>query len=186
MKDESDFSLIEQARQGKLEAFESLVHQYATRLYRVVRRVVNDDGEAESLVQEAFFRVWENLARYKNDRSFFPYLVTVALNLSRDLWRKESYFVSEDESLEFFQQHGDEADPASLAERNEELQLLARAVAELPPVYRAVVALRYDAEMSYEEIAAALNLPVNTVRTHLHRAKARLRRILEEKYGLVR
>ncbi len=185
MKDESDFSLLEQARCGNLDAFERLVHLYTTRLYRVVRRVVNDDGEAEALVQETFLRLWENLSRYKNDRPFFPYLVTVALNLVRDLWRKESRLVEDDGVLDLLPDEG-ETDPARLVEENEMRQTLAQAVAALPPMYRAVIALRYDAELSYEEIAAALHLPLNTVRTHLKRAKARLRRMLEKTYGLAR
>lgn len=52
---------------------------------------------------------------------------------------------------------------------------------QLPPLYRAVIALRYDAELSYEEIATALGMPLNTVRTRLHRAKAYLRTLLMEK-----
>ena len=69
--------------------------------------------------------------------------------------------------------------PEEMIEQAEVLVRLAAAVEQLPVPYRMVVALRYQAEMSYEEIAAALNLPVNTVRTHLRRAKQRLRQLLE-------
>jgi RNA polymerase sigma-70 factor (ECF subfamily) len=185
MSEESDFVLLERARQGNLEAFEHLVRRYTPRLYRVIRRIVYDEGEVESILQDTFLRLWENIGRYRNDRPFFPYLVTVALNRARDLWRRENRLLEGEEVLEFLSDQG-ESDPLRIAEANETLQMLAQAVQTLPPMYRAVIALRYDAELSYEEIAAALDLPINTVRTHLRRARARLRRILEETYGLVR
>ncbi len=183
--EESDFVLIEQARRGNPQAFEQLVRRYTLRLYRVVRRVVFDEGEVEAILQDTFLSLWKNIRRYRNDRPFFPYLVTIALNRTRDLWRKENRLHEDEEVLEFLSDQG-ESDPQRIVEMNETLQILAQAVQALPPMYRAVIALRYDAELSYEEIAAALDLPVNTVRTYLRRAKARLRCILEESYGLVR
>jgi RNA polymerase sigma-70 factor (ECF subfamily) len=173
-------NLIARAQAGDDAAFDALVHRHTAPLYRVVRRMVGDDGEAENIVQEAFLRVWMNLSRYRNDRPFFPYLVTVAANLSRDHWRREQR-LSEDDLDALADLLPDPGDlPDRLVENAETLRLLAEAVARLPEPYRAVIALRYDAGFSYEEIAVALGLPLNTVRTHLHRAKAQLRRQLEE------
>lgn len=172
--------LVALAQTGDNAAFEALVYRYTAALYRVVRRMVGDDGEAENIVQEAFLRVWMNLSRYRNDRPFFPYLVTVAANLVRDRWRREQR-LREDELEALADLLPDPGDlPDRLMENAETLRLLAEAVARLPEPYRAVIALRYDAGFSYEEIAVALGLPLNTVRTHLHRAKAQLRRQLEE------
>lgn len=166
--------LIERARAGDDRAFGQLINHYTPQLYQVIRRVVNDTGEAESAVQEAFLRVWEALPRYRADRPFFPYLVTVAMNLVRDRWRRDRW-------LDLGGLEGvSEALPVSgpgpeeLAEQSEMLQALAQAVAGLPEGYRTVIALRYDAAMTYQQIAEALELPLNTVRTHLRRAKAQL------------
>jgi RNA polymerase sigma-70 factor (ECF subfamily) len=69
--------------------------------------------------------------------------------------------------------------PDETAESHEALVKLARGVAELRPEQRAAIALRYDAGLTYDQLAAAMGIPVNTVRTHLHRAKAALRQWME-------
>ncbi len=176
--------LIRRAQAGDDDAFGKLVVSHTPKLYRVIRRMTSDPSEAEAIVQEAFLRAWQALPRYRNDRPFFPYLVTIAVNLGRDLWRKARFL--EFGELETVAQAAPspEPGPERQVEHGETLQALATAVAALPSAYRAVIALRYDAELSYEEIAAALDLPLNTVRTHLRRAKDHLRSLLEEQaYG---
>jgi RNA polymerase sigma-70 factor (ECF subfamily) len=173
-----DAELIGQARSGNDEAFAQLVIRHTPALYRVVRRIANDSAEAEAIVQEAFLRVWRNLQRYRTGRPFFPYLVTIAMNLARDQWRslRRLDFDGLEPVLEGLADP--EPGPEAQLEKAETIQTLVEAVAQLPPAYRTVIALRYDAELSYQEIAEALNLPVNTVRTHLRRAKAFLKQHL--------
>jgi len=174
-------NLVRRAQMGDAEAFDELVRQNAPRLFQVVRRLASDTAGAEAIVQEAFLRIWKNLHRYRHEGPFFPYLVTIALNVGRDQWRKARGF--EFHTLEPYEESLPDPDPIpeALVEQRETLEALAQAVAELPAAYRAVIALRYDAELSYAEIAAALDIPVNTVRTHLRRAKLHLRRLLMEK-----
>src|SRR3990172_2134818 len=171
--------LIRRSRLGDEQAFSQLVSQNAPSLYRVVRRMASDISEAEAIVQEAFFRAWKSLPGYVEDRPFFPYLVTIAVNLGRDQWRKSRFvdFTGLEPVVESLP--ATEPTPETQMEETEQLQALAEAVAGLPIAYRAVIALRYDAGMDYREIAEMLGLPVNTVRTHLHRAKAYLRQKLE-------
>lgn len=174
--------LLRRARRGDADAFGTLVAHYSAALFRVVRRMAADTPEAEAIVQEAFLRTWRAVraGRVGSERPFFPYLVTVALNVGRDRWRKERRLdFSELEPLEE-QLPDPQSGPERLLEESEARQRLAQAVAELPPPYRAVIALRYDAGLSYDEIATALDLPLNTVRTHLHRAKAQLRLALQD------
>ena len=174
--------LIERARRGDDQAFGQLVTHHTPQLFRVIRRVVDDTGEAESAVQEAFLRVWQALPRYQSDRPFFPYLATVAMNLVRDRWRQErrlDFAGLEDvgESLP-----APSPGPETLAEEAETLQALAQAVAGLPEGYRTVIALRYDGGLTYQQIAEALELPLNTVRTHLRRAKELLQEELRRRF----
>lgn len=177
---EEDAALVDAIRRGDEAAFEQLVHRHTPMLYRVVRRMTADDLEAEDILQETFFRFWQKLAGYRNDRPLFPFLVTIAANLARDRWRRDGRLRAElPEEQETTQEVANPLPEDSLLHA-ETLQALAAAVERLPAPYRAVIALRYDAEMDYQDIAAALGLPVNTVRTHLRRAKARLRRVLEE------
>jgi RNA polymerase sigma-70 factor, ECF subfamily len=174
--------LIRRARTGDESAFEQLVVAFTPDLYRVIRRMVADKKETEGIVQEAFWRTWQNLSRYKTDRRFFPYLVTIATNLARDIWRKERN-VLPDEYEALAENSSGLPSPENKLEEAELLQSLSTAVQHLPFQYRAVIALRYDAELSYEEIASALELPINTVRTYLHRAKSVLHDNLKEVYG---
>ncbi len=171
--------LVRRARAGDQGAFESLINIYTPRLFKVVRRMTSDTNEAEAILQETFWRIWKALPRYQEDRRFFPYLVTVATNLVRDAWRKERWLLPDEYEALADQFPDNLPTPETQIEAAERLQALAEAVADLPPAYRAVIALRYDAGLSYEEVAAALGLPLNTVRTHLRRAKAVLRQKLE-------
>ncbi len=179
---EEELALIERAQRKEEDAYEALILAFSALLYRVITRMARDPQEAEATLQETFWRAWRSLDRYQPTRPFFPYLVTIALNLQRDQWRSERWLDDREESLEGLA-GGQEADPAIQAESQEELQRLETAIHALPGIYRAVIALRYDAGMRYEEIAQALSLPVNTVRTHLHRAKRLLRKWLENEDG---
>ncbi|MBN2385543.1 MAG: sigma-70 family RNA polymerase sigma factor [Anaerolineales bacterium] len=170
--------LIRRARLGDQAAFEQLIAGLTPDLFRVARRMTADTDRAEAVVQETFWRAWQALPRYSETRRFLPYLITIAANLVRDTWRRERRLLS-DERDQVADLPDGRPTPERQVEGAELAQALAQAVEELPPAYRAVIALRYDAGLPYEQIAAALDLPVNTVRTHLHRAKAALRARLE-------
>lgn len=177
--DLSDSDLVRRTLNGEAEAYNVLIERYTPLVYRVVRRMCSDRAEAEAITQEAFLRAWEALPRSKYDQPFKPWVIQIAVNAARDTLRKlhplDFADLPEDEPADW----SDAALPLEdqLTE-TELLTQLAAAVDSLPAPYRMVIALRYKAELSYEDIAAAMHLPVNTVRTHLHRAKQQLRRDL--------
>lgn len=175
--------LIRRAQAGDPAAFDLLVERYTPHLYRVVRRLASDQNEAEAIVQEAWLRAWRAIHRYVADRPLSPWLVRIAVNVARDLWRKKA-------PLDFADLGGEEIvlpDPVPGPEdqltRKEALERLVRGVKKLRPEYRMVIALRYDAGLSYNDIASALEIPLNTVRTHLRRAKSVLRLWMEAEDG---
>jgi RNA polymerase sigma-70 factor (ECF subfamily) len=172
--------LIERARRRDESAFAGLVEAYTSRLYRVVRRMTTDTQEAESIVQETFWRFWNILPKYDADRPLFPYLATISSNLARDRYRRERRIVDEDAETVLERTGRQDTNLEEKVDQKEALQVLAEAVDSLPFDYRAVISLRYDANMRYEEIASTLSLPLNTVRTHLRRAKQILREQVEE------
>jgi len=177
----SERELLDRARQHDEPAFAALVELYTNPVFRIVRRMVPDRMEAEGIVQETFWRFWQALPRYSPDRPLLPYLATIASNLARDRYRRDRRL--EDVSVEdILEGRSDEADADLEQALDDEkaLERLAACVQDLPFAYRGVISLRYEAGMSYEEIAATLSLPLNTVRTHLRRAKQVLRRKLEE------
>ncbi|HEY43658.1 MAG TPA: sigma-70 family RNA polymerase sigma factor [Anaerolineae bacterium] len=171
--------LVLKAQAGDAGAFDRLVEIYTPRLYQVVRRFASDRGEAEAIVQETWLRAWRALPRTVKDRPMGPWLVRIAVNVTRDIWRKKKPLDFADTGGEEDFLQDERPGPEERMSQKEALESLVRGVERLRPEYRMVIALRYDAVLSYQEIASALNLPVNTVRTHLHRAKNTLRNWLE-------
>jgi len=179
----NEHDLIQRARNGDEEAFESLIIFYTPALFRLVLRMARDASEAEAIVQETFWRTWRSLGRYHNDQPFFPYLATIASNLVRDQWRKERWVENEGLGVDFELKIDSEPDIESLVEEKEVRKDLEDAIHQLPPPYRAVIALRYQGELDYEEIAQVMKMPVNTIKTYLHRAKRMIRQRIERKNG---
>jgi len=174
-----DSNIALRAQGGDLLALDELVELHTGRLFRVVRRMMNDRQEAEEIVQEAWVRAWRGLPQFQADRPFFPWLARIAVNAARDSWRKRRPldFADAEGELEHLADQVEGPEPA--LERQELLAQLAQAVAELRPEQRVVLSLRYEAGFSYQEIAAIMDVPLNTVRTHLRRAKLALHERLE-------
>jgi RNA polymerase sigma-70 factor (ECF subfamily) len=143
-----------------------------------VRRMSSDRMEAEAIVQETWLRAWKSLKRVDADQPVIPWLTTIALNLARDQWRK-SQRLQFDVQPETVWETTEMRPAEHLLETRDVSQRLAVYVGQLRPEYKTVIALRYDAGLSYQEVADALAIPINTVRTHLRRAKEALRQKLE-------
>ncbi len=178
-----DAELVQRAQAGDETAFDALVERHTPRLYRVVRRMASDAAEAEVFVQEAWLRAWRALPGWDAQGSLFPWLARIAMNVARDAWRKLRPLDFADLDGGDLALAAEEPSPEQWLEREQALEVLSRAVGQLRPEERAVIALRYDGGLAYEQIAQALQVPVNTVRTHLHRAKAALRRAVEAEDG---
>lgn len=178
-EDRNEAELVRKARVGDPEAFDRLVEISTPRLYRIVRRFASDRGEAEAIVQETWLRAWRALPRSVKDRPVAPWLVRIAVNVARDIWRKKKPLDFADVGGEEDFLQDERPGPEERISQKEALERLVRGVERLRPEYRMVIALRYESGLSYQEIAGVLNLPINTVRTHLHRAKSMLRRWLE-------
>jgi len=188
----SDEALLTQYKAGDERAFRMIVDRYTAPIYNLAFRFLRDPMEAENVTQESFLRVVSALDRVRLDAPFKPYLFQVVVNLCRDLARKKHPMLFTDLNQVTVGKDGIDAVDASEAiedgaaplwERVQDEELrkqLHGAIDTLPMIYQAVLTLRYMEEFSYEEIAQTLNLPINTVRTHLRRAKGRLRIKLEQ------
>jgi len=184
----SDEELVRRHLGGDLAAFPQLVERYMRPLYNLAFRVTGDRAEAENLTQETFLRAYDALPRSQWDRPFRPWLLQIALNLCRDWLKKKRPIAFADLAATAETEEPDEewdwpdaaAAPEEELETSERAAAVHQAVMALPETYRLVVTLRYEEGLAYEEIAQALHLPLNTVRTHLHRAKMLLRRALSD------
>lgn len=165
------------AQQAKTDgqAFAELVHRYADRIFNLAYRMTGDRMEAEDLAQETFLRAYHGLPRYNAERPFGAWLYRIAVNVCLTQRRRQQVHVEPlpPDQADALLDHV--ADTATIAEQRETQAAVQQAILSLPPMYRVVIILYHIEGRSYNEIAALLDLPLNTVRTHLHRGRALLR-----------
>lgn len=165
------------------EAFAELVRRYADRIYNLAYRMTGNRTEAEDLAQEAFIRAYRGLPGYKPQHPFGAWIYRIAVNVCLTHRQRQSGATSEplneDSAIV-----DDTVGVADLVERREVQTSVQQAILRLPPTYRAVIILYHLEGRPYEEIADLLHLPLNTVRTHLHRGRALLRESLVGHAGL--
>jgi RNA polymerase sigma-70 factor (ECF subfamily) len=172
---DDDAALLAAVRSGDAEALAALVRRHQTALYRAALQVVREPSDAQDVVQETFVRVYRGTAGFRGLGSVRAWLYRIAVNLAVDLLRRRRR-----EMVGPVEESGDAAaaDPLDEALRRERAAAVRRAVESLPPHYRLPLVLREWHDLSYEEIAAVLGIPVGTVRSRLHAGREALRRDL--------
>ena len=167
-------------RRGDPDAFDAVLARYQNRLYRYLLRLTANAAVAEDLFQETWLKVITRIHRYDERRPFEPWLFSVARNLAVDHLRKVS-----PESLDEPSESGETGaarlgadEPGSLERllERERRGLLERRLEELPALYREALSLRFEEEMTFEEIAEVLSAPVSTVKSRVQRALSTLRK----------
>jgi RNA polymerase sigma-70 factor, ECF subfamily len=180
----SDDEVIQRCQRGDVEQFGVLVKRYQDRLYNLCFRLLGSAEDARDAAQETFIRAYTALERFEGGRPFTPWLYRIATNACYGVLRRRGVTVlsldamEDPETLPMEAAGGQEGDPQERLERSLRDEEIRDAVMALPEPYRTVVLLRHMEEMSYEGIAAALEMPLGTVKTSLHRARQRLRRAL--------
>jgi RNA polymerase sigma-70 factor (ECF subfamily) len=182
----ADEELIARVLAGDQASYETLVTRYRDYVYTIAVRIVGNDEDAEDVAQEAFVRAYRALPRFRGDSKFSSWLYRIATNRAlTHLKKRRRRAVTVDiaagphiEAGAIDDGRRAETSP-ELAVRDAEFRRAVRAaVLELPEQYRVVVTLFYLEERSYKEVAATLGIPMGTLKTHLHRARALLRDIL--------
>jgi RNA polymerase sigma-70 factor, ECF subfamily len=166
--------------------FGQLVLTYEARLFAFMVRQTGSTQEAEDIVQEAFMQAYFALGRYSQQQraavALRPWLYKIALNIFYGRLRKPELpvvaldFSEEGPHLAVEEDEGQQ--PEAIFEKEEELRELGALLSQLPEHYRTVINLFYFADLGYQEIADLLNLPLGTVKSHLHRGIQRLRKML--------
>ena len=172
----TDRDLLVRARRGdagSAEAFGELVARYQTGVFNVCYRILHERADAQDLAQETFMRAYGRIHTFDISREFGPWIRRVAANLCLNHLESQKVNVSLDDERDADQSQR----PERQVEAKERSGLIREALASLPPQYRVVVELRHYQELSYDEIAAELNIPLSDVKSHLFRA----RKILAEK-----
>src|SRR6266481_5731386 len=168
----SDERLMLAFSQGSSEAFTELFSRYKQPIYGFFRRRVAEPAHAEELTQETFLALLRAVARYEPRALFRTYLYAISFKILRAHRRKSAFRAT------FLGQRNSTPDPSKL-EATESGLWVRRAVQKLDPLDREVLMLREFEQLSYAEIADLLQLPVNTVRSRLFRARTALRNLLK-------
>lgn len=174
----NESQLIQQARQGDTGAFAALVSLHERFVYNLALRTLANADDAADMAQEAFVHAWQALPTFRADAQFRTWLYRIVLNLCINRLprlRRELNVLTQDEMADLPEAASPELGLLTLIESREQRAFLYREIDDLPEQYRLLVSLRYQHELSYEEIASMLALPLGTVKTGLFRAKARLR-----------
>jgi RNA polymerase sigma-70 factor (ECF subfamily) len=171
-------ALARLAQAGDQAAFATLVQRYSGAIFNQAYRMLNDIPEAEDAVQEVFLRAFRNLASFDPERRLVTWLLTIGSNYCIDrLRRRRNSWLTLDD-IAFWLPSGDPG-PERLALLDERRAAVQRALQRLSATYRGVTVLRYWHDLSYFEIAEALNLTEATVKTRLHRARKLIAEALE-------
>ncbi len=174
MEAPSDRDLINLARRGQAEAFGELVRIHQTSIFNVCYRMTGERREAEDLAQEAFIRAYERIGTFDIERPFGPWMRRVAANVCLNHLSAQK---PEEAELDDEREAVNAPSTEASREVQEEAERIRMALASLPSHYRAVIELRHYQELSYDEIAAAMKIPLSAVKSHLFRA----RKLLAEK-----
>jgi RNA polymerase sigma-70 factor, ECF subfamily len=174
-----DAALLVRLRAGHPRAFEELVTTYQHRVFGVALRMLGSGAEAEEIAQETFLRAHRALGEFRGEARLgtWLYAITSRLCLNRLAAAARRHEAPDETALQ--QQPAEGADAAAVLEQRELQAALHDAVAALPEDRRIVVVLRDLEGLAYEEIAEVLGLPLNTVRSRLHRARLDLKAKLE-------
>ena len=178
---------------SELDDIDALVRTHRARLLRFVTYSVGDDDVAASIVQDCFLRAYNKRAEFRGESSVSTWLTSIALNLVRDhqrvrklqFWRKAARTATDVMEMASILP-GTAASPESQLLAREKAAAVAGIVETLSVNQRTVFLMRFSEEMELAEIAQLMNMPINTVKTHLHRAVRAVRQRLGDPAGEAR
>lgn len=181
----SDADLVQRARAGSERACREIVERYQRPIFNLIVRMVRDPAVAEDLAQDTFLKLFTHLDTYDPSLTFSSWAFRIAHNATIDWLRQRRLATIPVDGPDG---EGDRAiavasgspGPLALLERSDLRQALDSAIDRLRPEYRELVILRYQEELGYDEIAEVLSLPVGTVKSYLHRARAQLAEFIKE------
>lgn len=189
---EEDRELIVRARKGNEAAYRALLEKYERPVFNICLRMMRNREEAQDLAQDAFTKVFSMLDRYNPTYAFSNWLFKITSNLCIDSIRKRRVdTLPMDEPVhsdggDFERQYESPSDdPSQVFDKTEKMRVLSRAIDNLPEHYRIMIVLRHQEDLSYEEIAQSLDVPLGTVKARIHRAREMLKQRLagEEFFG---
>ena len=187
-KAQHDLALVRAAIDGKQSAYAELMERYRESIYYMMLKMVKNQDDADDLTIEAFGKAFNRLEQYSPSFAFSTWLFKIASNNCIDFIRKKRIKVTsmdtgrmtDDGEVIFFDANSSTLDPEESIIQNQKIKLMRNLVSKLKPRYRELIEKRYFEELSYEEIAEELNLPLGTVKAQLFRAREFLANLISK------
>lgn len=177
----TDAEILDEVRGGNTRAYALLVDRHKDRALTLALRFVGNSQEAEELVQDAFLKAYRNLGQFRGEARFGTWFYRILYNLCMTRIRRRMSApamvdVNDESVLDVLPAEDDSAGPEERLESSDLLRFLSLEVDALPPQYKSAVTLYYVQEMSYEEIAGVMDIPLGTVKTCLFRGRHLLKK----------
>ena len=181
---QEDDRLIRQTLAGESSAFEGLIGKYQNRLFHSMTQVLRNPTDAEDIVQDAFVKAFTKLSTFRGGSQFYTWLYRIAHNaaISQIRKRKPTESLDQESGVAAGNLEGQDVSPSERLEQEEQNQQLSDALGRLKEEQRSVLVLREMDGLDYDAIAEILDVPVGTVRSRLHRARAQLKEELERQF----
>ncbi len=177
--EQDDVRLVTASKNGNQDAFSLLVQRYQRRVFNLVFRMLQNYEEASETTQEAFLAAWQGLPAFRGEARFSTWLYRIAYNCAL----KQLGLRKRDQELQSAMQadleSGSEDAETTHLEMLDNQALVREQLSQLPPKYRIVLILRHLQDMTYEEMAEVLTMPIGTIKTHLFRARNLLKERLQ-------
>jgi len=173
-----DITLINSILNGNKSAFHYITDEWYDVMLYHIKAIVKNKETAEDLTNELFIKVYDNLHLFKPEHKFSTWLYKIATNSAIDYLRKQKLQPDIQHQTEDHHQIADNNTPESESIKKQNYATLEDAINKLKPQYRNIIKLRYYKELSYEEIANRLHIPIGTVKASVHRAKIKLAQII--------
>lgn len=180
--DQDDAELVVASQGGDQDAFAQLVQRHQRRVFNLVFRMLQQYEEANEVTQETFLAAWQGLPSFRGDARFSTWLYRIAYNccLKQLEQQKRDKALQAAIQEEHILDHASKDERTSKALEIRDFQNIVREhLSMLPAKYRIVLVLRHLQEMTYEEMAEILTMPIGTIKTHLFRARNLLKERLE-------
>jgi len=177
--EDDDAQLVSASKNGDQDTFSLLVQRYQRRVFNLVFRMLQNYEEASEVTQEAFLAAWQGLPSFRGEARFSTWLYRIAYNCALkqlDIRKRDQALqvaLQAEQNLEGDDQHN------TLLDTLDNQEMVQEQLSQLPPKYRIVLILRHLQEMTYEEMAEVLTMPVGTIKTHLFRARNLLKERLK-------
>ena len=175
----TDKQLVERVQSGDKQAFDLLVLKYQQRIINLVSRFIHNPNDAQDIAQEAFIKAYTALSNFRGDSAFYTWMYRIAVNTAKNYLTVKSrtpfesaYDIDSMEQIDGDRTLRSQETPERLLLRDEVQETIFKSIEALPKDLKTAITLREIEEMTYEDIATAMDCPIGTVRSRIFRARA--------------